>query len=68
MEELPIDDMIFGQEDIMLFRQDLYNMFTRGTTSQAEENPFTSLKQGFIVSFYPKLFEIYRSKQGKFMT
>jgi hypothetical protein len=33
IEELPIDDMIFDQEDITLFRQDLYNMFTRGATS-----------------------------------
>ena len=68
IEELPIDVMIFGQEDMTLFRQDLYDIFTRGATSQAEANPWTSLQREFIVSFYPRLFEIYRSKKGKVIT
>jgi hypothetical protein len=68
IEELPINDKIFGQEDITLFRQYLYSMFTRGATSQAEENSLTSLKREFIVSFYPKVFEHYRSNKRKIMT
>jgi Ulp1 family protease len=63
IEDLPIDDMIFGQEDIMLFRQELYHIFTSGLTSQQEENPLTSLSQEFIISFFPKLFETHRSKK-----
>jgi hypothetical protein len=58
IEELPIDDKIFGPEDITLFQEDLYRIFTFGATSQTEDNPLTSLKREFIFSFYPKLFEI----------
>jgi hypothetical protein len=68
IEDLPIDDKIFGQEDITLFREDLYSIFTRGATSRTEDNPLTSLKREFIFSFYPKLFEMYRSKKRKTMT
>jgi hypothetical protein len=39
IEDLMIDDMIFHQEDITLFQQELYYIFSIGKTSQQEEKP-----------------------------
>jgi MULE transposase domain len=59
VDGLPIDNTIFHQDDITLFRKELYNILSINDTITATLNPMTSLSREFIISFFPILYIRY---------
>jgi hypothetical protein len=56
---LPIDDDIFYQDNITLFRKELHRTLSTDMLQQQGHNPFTLLSKEFIISFYLKLYYHY---------
>jgi hypothetical protein len=59
---LPIDDTIFYQEHITLFRKELHRTLSSHVLDDNVPNPLTSLTKEFMISFFPKVYDHYMER------